>query len=199
MPHQFLTRVLVAAFLVCVPAYAGLIGSNADIVWLYPDSNSILVSQTVAVGPGIEVTCGTALPFCDPFDTNSIVSTFDIDDSTVTLGFSAIGQSTSDFGATAFNGYDFRNLTGLGTITGFALNTDFPGFTSSRVSFTPSSIAVNMQGLLIEGTSSIQLQLITDQVAIPEPSGAQLMTGGIALLTALVFRRRTQRRDRQSA
>jgi hypothetical protein len=79
-------------------------------------------------------------------------------------------RSPVQFEATAppgYNGFDWENLKPHGgVIRSVSLSTNIPGLDSSRLTFTASSIRLNMQGLQCIDGSFFQLDLA---VAQPKP------------------------------
>ena len=162
------------------------------VTWFFPDTSTVLATGSAAVGttqscanttntiPGI---CAALPPF--------VGTTF-----TVGVGTDSITTTIFSFGhfaPGAFNGFVFSDLTFASgnPLTGFILtNNTFAGFSASDVTFGPSSIAINLQGLPIDG--AVELTLLT---ATPEPSSFALVGTGLlgvwSLLSIRLPRKRT--------
>jgi hypothetical protein len=76
---------------------------------------------------------------------------------------------------------DMQFLTPAGVISGLNFDTDISGFSSSRISFTPDSVTVDMSSLLTRGNEFITINL--QSYSVPEPTSVALLgLGGIILL-----------------
>ncbi|MEI7709962.1 MAG: hypothetical protein WCI94_00920 [Rhodospirillales bacterium] len=74
-----------------------------------------------------------------------------------------------------------------GAIVAVGLSTDIAGFSTSRISFTDTSVTVELGGLAM-GTSAY---FTLDITAVPEPLGTLVLVGAVGSLIAL--RRRPQK------
>ncbi|MGB7024009.1 MAG: hypothetical protein WBD73_09440, partial [Candidatus Acidiferrales bacterium] len=121
----------------------GLTGS-AQISWLYPNTSTTFATDTLGVGSSLS--CPGPSPICAGYAGLGIES-FTLASSSIS--YAASQYPSGDFASAAFNGFDFTGLTFLGgeSLIGFTLTTDIAGLTSSDVTFGPSSIAINLEGL----------------------------------------------------
>lgn len=155
-------------------ASAGLIGDSVDITWLFPDTGTTFAADTVVVGAGVEVTCPGAFAVCGGF----------VSPTTLDFGDSSIGYNQTGspgFSATAFNGFLFSDLDiGGGGISGVALDTNIAGLTLANVSFTASSVTINLAGLGGANVGGSDFFNLTLASAVPEPGSLALL--GLGLL-----------------
>ncbi|MBL8350344.1 MAG: PEP-CTERM sorting domain-containing protein [Burkholderiaceae bacterium] len=169
------------AGLLASPASAGLSGTSMTLRYDY--SSWTPTVDSLIVGPGVEITCtgggnGNA-NVCQLL--NAGVHTVDIGDDGIAY---ALTSGTAAFTAVSPNGFNFLNLAI--PIAGITFTHSIAGMDSSRVSFTSSSISVDMSGLVVEAGQGFALGV----VAVPEPASAWLMLAGAAALGAWVLRRR---------
>ena len=186
LQFAFLTLTSVGA------ANAGLLGSNITLNYLFPDAGTIYSSDNLAVTGGVEVTCtgggaGNAA-VCNAL--TAPIQTVDIFDSGLTYTYTGSGSS---FNTLSFNGFSFENLVYGAGITGVSLATDIPGLTLANVSFTSTSVRINLAGFSISGPSTFfTLNLEPSPAAVtPEPASFLFVLGALPLLLP-VFRRRTR-------
>jgi hypothetical protein len=183
------------AFALALPAAAApsLIGDNVTIDWLFPDTSTLFATTTVTAGGGAEVTCPGPNPLCAGF---VLPTTIDIGATSIVIAEDAGSAWTG----AAFNGLDFTSLDfGPGiVITGFSLSTNLAGLTAARIGFTDHSISFNAEGLsFFTAPYTIRLDLITNELVVPEPSTFALLC--LALAAALLTRRREPRSITNSA
>jgi hypothetical protein len=177
-----------AGVLLAPSAHAGLIG-NVTISELYPDDSTVYGTDTVAVGsslscPGASALC-TSGYFGQP-------ATFSITGNTISLTEDCCTAYT---GAT-FNGYSFTNLVfagGASLVDVILSSSQMPGISQSDVTFTASSIFINLQGVgagVDDVPGVFTLTLVDSGSRVPEPASVALMTAGIGGLWLLARRRR---------
>ncbi len=177
------------ALALCSPASAGFIGLTIQVDYFYPDTATLYGTDTVVVGPGVEL---SGFPYGDP-RTN-----IDLSDTNIYITY----NSSSWWTAAAFNGLHFYDLAGAGGgITSVTINpvTNMVGLDASRISFDANNIWVNWQGLDFWGNTGddhidtvVSLD-ITFGDAVPEP--ATWLTLPAGLLGAAWLARRARRRS----
>jgi len=162
----------------------GLTGS-VGITWLYPDASTTYATDTIGVGSSLS--CPGSSPVCVGYAGEG--------SQTFSVGSSAISYTASGWYSTpyygyeevaSFNGFDFTGLTFLsgGSLTGFTLTTNIAGLTSSDVTFGPSFIEVNLQGLSVNGDFTLDLTSSAASAPVPEPSSLVLLGSGLLLALA---------------
>jgi hypothetical protein len=162
-------------------AVSDLTGTDVTITGVFPDSSTFYGAQTFTVGPGAELTCpggGAGGGVCSGF---LVSSEFDIGANTLTLD---VTGGTSNWTTHPFNGYEFSGLSAGGPWTGYTLSTTFGGLDSSRITFTPDAVWVNMSGIAAAEGNGFTVTLTT---SVPEVSTwAMMLLGGLGLAS---FRR----------
>jgi len=103
-------------------------------------------------------------------------------------GFNPI--TTSLYPTFAFDGFDFTGLTFAsgGTLVGFTLTTNMSGLTASDVTFTGSSIEIDLSGVQEDGTFTLGLISSNDAVLTPEPATLTLLGAGLVGLFCLALK-----------
>jgi hypothetical protein len=111
---------------------------------------------------------------------------FSVGTSSITYTGAGDVPVTSLYPTYTFDGFDFTDLTFAsgGTLVGFTLTTNMPGLTASDVTFTGSSIEINLGGAPEDGTFTRNLISSNDVVATPEPGTLTLL--GAALIGLFV-------------
>lgn len=168
-----------------VPAFAAndLTGTTVAIDWKFPDTSTTYATNSVVVGAGAELSCaggGAGTGLCVGFVD---AATIDVGAQTLSL---TIDSGTVAWTSTGFNGYEFSGLSAGGAWTGYTLSTTFAGLDSSRISFTPDAVWVNMQGITPDAGESFTISL----TAVPEPTGPALLLAGLGALACIARRRR---------
>jgi hypothetical protein len=162
---------------------SGLLGATILGEYYYPNTS------TVDQDLGDKVVNPTAV-----FDFSSAGGiTFTISSNQiVTSGY--VGGAAS----ASYNGPVFTVVSGGAPITGVTIDpsTNVPGFNSSRVSFTSTSVSENVEGLTFPSDPNITLDL-TFGSSVPEPS--TLILGSIAVLVGLAVMRLNARRRSASS
>ena len=193
MKLKFARALATCAFgtVVAAPSFAAndLTGTTVGVTWLYPDSSTTYATQDVVVGPGAEITCaggsaGTGL--CPGF-----VDAAHIDIGAQDLSLT-IDSGTTAWSGSAFNGYEFSNLSAGGTWTGYTLSTSFAGLDTSRITFTPDAVWVNMEGITPDAGQAFDITLLAGSAPIPEPTSPALLLAGLGALAVIARRRRAQ-------
>jgi hypothetical protein len=163
-------------------ARADNLTGSVGISWLSPDTSTVIATDTIGVGSSLS--CPGASPFCPLFPAGNV--TFGVGPSAISFTSSIV----SFYSGFAFNGFDFTGLTFLsgGSLTAFTLTTDIAGLNNSRVTFGPSFIEINLQGLSTPpGHFTLNLTSSGGNT-LPEPSSLALL--GTGLLALVGFARR---------
>lgn len=156
-----------------------LIGDQVTVRALFPNQQTVFTSETVTVGPGPEISCVSASPFCEVYLVPG--SSLDISALSISASFGGGFFSPRDFNGFEFAGLDF----GGGDLIGFTLTTQMQGLTASDISFDARSLRINLAGIntaLAGRTFDIQLQV--SQNAVPLPGTLALAALGLGLLAA---------------
>lgn len=172
---------------VAAPAFAAsLDGQPITIDWWFPTTSDLFASKTVVAGDGAGLSCdgyGLDSGVCAAFPGPASVG---VDDRTISLMVFSSGYGFAPFG---FNGLEFSGLAAGGHWTGYELVTDFAGMDSSRITFTPDALWVDMAAIHPAAGQSFTITLLTSDV--PEPPIATLLLAGVGLgLAAAATRRR---------
>lgn len=156
---------------------AGLLGQTVTATYNYPNISTVNTGPfNFLVGPGVELHCPPDIPFC-----GTISTPFSLDFTDTQIVYHYGPSVVAGFGPSAFNGFVFTNLNMGSPITGFTLSSfGFTGLDNSAVSFTANSLSINLQGALEAPTAGWTVTLQT----VPEPSVAELIGAGLALLFA---------------
>ena len=190
MTRSFARALTVCALAVAAtaPAFAAndLTGTSVDVSWLFPDISTTFATRNVTVGAGPEIQCAGGNVGADLCAGFSDAATIDLGAQTLSL---TIDSGTDSWASTAFNGYEFSNLSAGGAWTGYTLATTFAGLDASRISFTPDAVWVNMQGIVPDAGESFTLTLTT--APVPEPAGPALLLAGLGTIAWVARRRRT--------
>lgn len=169
----FLSALLVAG----TPQAALLEGKDIQISLLFPDLTSVLLQQTVRVGPGTE--------FSNALRSERI----DISDTRIVFANSRSAGNV----AAAFNGFWFFDVTDtivpFGNVT-ISPQTNLAGFDASDVTFDGDSIFVNFAGTSVTADTIVILDIAAAR--LPEPATLALLA---PLLLVLSRRRRPTRTE----
>ncbi|MDT7834228.1 hypothetical protein [Aquabacterium sp. OR-4] len=178
-------------------AAATLVGSTVTVSYLYPDTASALVASSATVdASAVEFACpDTTLALCD---STSGLGAGLVDGESLDIGATTLtGTLLASFDAsagTSFNGLVFSGLSlGSGyTLAGFTLSTNIVGLDSSDISYTASSLSLNLMGLdpsvTTDGSAVGSFTITLLASAVPEPEPAALLAAG--LLTLGLLRRK---------
>lgn len=167
--------ILPLLFLSASLAQAGLLGTNVTLVYQF---GAATTTDLFTIGSGTELTCPGPASVCTVL--TSPMQTVHTGDRSIR--YTRAGTNSRKIAPTAFV---VQNLGPGFTIGSVTLTTNIPGLTNARVSFTGSSVTVNMTDLAIAGPAST-FQLDLAELAIPEPAAWLL---GITGLGALARRR----------
>jgi hypothetical protein len=189
------SSVLVGAVAVLTAGLSGISASHASLIGTsvtlnydyYTPANTV---DLLKVGPGPEVSCtggggGNA----------NVCSLLNLPSQSVDIGASSIRYSHvgtgGQFTPSILNGFDFENLNPGFTIGNVILTTNIANLDASRLSFTGSSVKVDMEGLFLTTTRNspdfFNLGLTS---AVPEPSTWAMMILGFAGIGLMAFRQR---------
>ena len=176
---------MVLLSIVAGSAQASFDGRDMEGRFYFPDLGSLLSTDSWTVGPGVEV---SGFPSAD--------ARTDLDVSANNIQMTFISSST--WSGAEQNGPVFEVLTAGPLISGVSINpaTDLGGFDMTRVSFTPTTITVNWQGLAFNTGEVISLDVTFDGVvedATPVPSLSMLglmLLAGLLLMIGIVNTRR---------
>ena len=184
MKHTPKTCLALLALAASAGVHAGLLGSPVTLDYSYTNT---VVTQTFTVANGPEVICtgggGGNANVCSVLNNAGSTQIVDILDNGFTY---ALTGAVAPFTAVTPNAFIFRQLGAFGTIAGVQLATNIPGLDASRVTFTASSVSINMSGLTVGNQQgwSVVLQ------AVPEPQTWAMLLGG--LLTVGIAARRAR-------
>lgn len=162
-----------------------LYGTQVTLTVDYPTlGNVISNSVTQTVGPGIEFPSGTL--------TDTLTGTFFIGQN-IDVGMSTIDIVSIDSGTTLSAALQRLRLRFYRSDDSFSYPGSASTFTSSQVpiTFGADYVTVNLEGLTFRTSSSILVDLTATTTSTPEPHSCLLISGGLALLRFIRFRRRS--------
>lgn len=154
---------------------ASLIGDQITIERHVPDFGTVVASDTIVVGDGVEIACPAVSPLCPLSGT-----AFQFDIGAFTIRFSL--DEPILFGGNSFNGFLFADLDLGGDIVAVELASSFAGLDASRIAFDADSVSVNLLGL-VSSDPFFELTLVVTEV--PEPASLALFSAGLAGVVAL--------------
>jgi len=159
-------------------ASADSLTGSVTINWLRPSASSI--TNTGAIDVGSSLACPGTSQICRGYNpTTSEI--FSVGSSSITYNGSGYNPAaTSLYPTLAFDGFSFTGLTFAGgrTLADFTLTTNMSGLTASDVTFTGSSIEIDLSGVQEDGTFTLGL-VSNDPVPTPEPASLTLLAAGL--------------------
>jgi hypothetical protein len=179
--------VLALALLAPGVAQAGLLGTQAVVRYDFSTGGfPINTSDTVVIGPGIELSCPGAADICRVL-TAPDSQTIDLGDTTIRYAFAG---PASTFVLADLSSMIFEQLDAGAPILGVALATDLPDLDAGRISFTATSVTVDLNGVALPGpTSFFELSLVLAPVEVPAPAAFLPFAAGLLGLGLLRRRR----------
>lgn len=178
---KLVRSVLAAGLVATAPAFAGpIVGSTVNYQYYVPTASSPYFGApngNYVVGPGVEI---AQMLF-------GLGAAIDISATQVVIDFDV----TTQFGSAPFNGFALTDAFGtIDALNGVSIDgsTVLAGFDASRVSFTPDGLWVNWQGLNVDPSSRVVLNLDFGGGDAPEPSAPALVA--LALAAGAWVRRR---------
>ena len=190
------SSVLVGAVAVLTAGLSGISASHASLIGTivtlnYDYSTPANTVDLLTVGPGPEVSCtgggGGNANVCGLLNLPS--QSVDISASSILYSHSGLG---GQFTQCILNGFDFEFGSGF-PITNAVLNTNISGLNASRLTFTGSSVKVDMEGLTLNTTvNGVPADFFNIGLtsAVPEPSTWAMMILGFAGIGLMAFRQR---------
>jgi hypothetical protein len=176
---------LVAIGVACGQARAAVLldGQTVGYQYYYPDLSTLFYQPPdFVVGPGVELPNGL-------YSTSDGVGQLDVSDTNLLVKFTTTGSWAPGL----FNGFRLYDSTSsIAPITSVTVNpaTNMPGFTALNVSFDADNIYVNWQGLPIDPSYRVSLDVNT--AAVPTPSTFVTWGGVMAVVGAIAIVRRRQ-------
>lgn len=181
MPAWTKPFLMSAALLPALASAAGLLGTTVDLRYDYEGGQTFHTLDAVLVGAGAELSCPGSAQACQVLQAPT--QTLDVGDNGIRYDYVGLGGATAGFDNVPVNRFNFQSLYGSGTaITGVQLTTNIAGLDMSRLSFAAHSVQLDVHGLALGSQAFFQLDLQT--APVPEPAGAALLLGGLALLAA---------------
>jgi len=104
-----------------------------------------------------------------------------IDIGDFTISYSYIGGQPSGFNPTPPNGMTFLGLNLGAPIEAVLISTGIAGLDLSRITFTATSVEIDMHGLSLGFANGFTLTL----VAVPEPASVAIVAAGLLGLAGL--------------
>lgn len=169
---------VVAALLPALAGATGLTGTSVDVRYDFINGgNGLHTIDNVLVGSGVEISCPGVAQICQVL--TSPTQTLDLFDSGIRYDYVGPGSGFDDIDINRFN---FVLQPSGPQIVNLQLQTNIVGLTLSRITASADSIQVDMRNLPLSSQAFFQLDLQT--TTVPEPAGAALLLGGLALLAA---------------
>jgi hypothetical protein len=189
MKKTFTAALCAAAAFLGSTAFGGPLAGNVTISELFPNMATVFNGGTDTLAVGASLSCPGASPLCTAGYFN-LPATFTTTVTTISLS----EQCCVTYGAAAFNGYSFTNLTFLdgGSLGSVALSSsNMAGIVPGDVTFTANSIFINLQGVAEGSTPNAGVFTLTLTEAVtPEPGTFGLIGAALVGVTLLMRRRR---------
>jgi hypothetical protein len=163
---------------------------SVGIDYLYPNTSTVFASGSIAVGSSL--TCPGSSAICNAY--LSSPSGPPIGSQTFSVGLNSISYLASGYpgtyAAATFNGLSFTGLTfsGGGSLSGYSIVTNTIGLTSSDITFGSNYIDIDLAGLPVDGSFTLDL-MSSGGTVTPEPSSIVLL--GTGLLAFFGYRKRS--------
>ena len=155
---------------------------STGISWIF--GTATFATDSIAVGSSL--TCPGSSPICAGYSGFGSES-FSV--GTDSISYSVSDFPTGDYGG-GTNGFDFTGLTFASgdSLTGFTVEPNDMGLTAADITMGPSSLFINLNGLPIDGSFTIDL-ISGPAVATPEPSSLVMLGLGLFALIGLARKR----------
>jgi len=159
---------------------------STGISWIF--GTATFATDSIAVGSSL--TCPGSSPICAGY-TDGFTG---LGNETFSVGTDSISYSVADYPAGDYsggtNGFDFTGLTFASgdELTGFTVEPNDMGLTAADITMGPSSLFINLNGLPIDGSFTIDL-ISGPAVATPEPSSLVMLGLGLFALIGLARKR----------
>lgn len=172
----------------------GLTGS-VIVDYQYPNQSTTLASDMITVGNSIACPSNASSPICALYGGYG-TEIFGV--GPLSISYDISGFLNENYAPGSFNGFDFTGLTlpSGEALTGCTIMNNTLGLTSSDVNCGPSSITIDLAGLPVNGSFTLDLNVSGGVTPTPEPSTLVLM--GTALLSLGAFIRRKARPESPS-
>jgi hypothetical protein len=164
-------------------------GKSVGYEFLYPDTATVVRSDTLVVGALIE---RNNLTGANPALASDVAS-INLSDTSVSIDF----YNSNVFLPESFNGirlFDLGGLNALATMTGYSVVTQ-SGFSvgSPSVTVLADSISINFQGVTADDGASLSFNVssLAPPAAVPEPASAAFLGLGSLALVVRRLRRRS--------
>jgi hypothetical protein len=156
---------------------------NTNVTMNYDFVTTPNTTDTFTVTNGVEITCPGLANVCTLL--TAPVQSIDVGAFTIQYTYTGSGAQFSNVSP---NGFDFENLNPGFAIGAVSFSTNIAGMTASNVSFTGSSVHIDMQNVLLaNGSDSFTVTLSS---GVPEASTWVMMLLGFAGVGFAAYRRK---------
>jgi hypothetical protein len=155
---------------------ADLTGVSLQAEWRYPNASTVIASQTVVDGLGVEIACPGVGSFCSAWGSTHVNYDFGPN----YISFSA--PNGTGHSSAVFNGYSFSGLAAGGSWAAATIATNIGLLDASRLTFDGNTATLNVQGLSVPANGQWRITLTS---AVPENSSMSLLLGGLPLIVML--------------